>query len=281
MKKLLLSLFVSGLLITGMFGKEPTNIMFGIGAGVGMTNLDIQHSFAMKHPINNRDYGKPGWEGTAAWPAQQDRSLNSWSGAWEFLIGYKHFINDWVGMRYYGNLGFQHYKPSLYSSKVDPIGFVDYSLNADVLINFYETTSFSIGILGGLGLGGTSFMKDAVDKYLVVYDRDTGLPVGKSDVKKHHLNINASTGIRATYFQKVRRVSEKVCDENYVDGKRLCRVPYHYIGHSFEINAKFNVLDYKATGIPDIGVVGTQVTSKPAYTVKNPYRITLRYIVDF
>ena len=90
MKKILLTLCVSGLLITGMWSKEPTNIMIGVGGGAGMTSLDVQHSFAIRHPINLRDYGKPNWEGTAAWPAQQNNSLSSWSGAWEFLIGYKH-----------------------------------------------------------------------------------------------------------------------------------------------------------------------------------------------
>ena len=89
-------------------------------------------------------------------------------------------------------------------------------------------------------------------------------------------------GIRGTYFQKVRKPEERVCDENYVDGKRLCRVPIHYIGHSIEVNAKFNLLGYQATPNADIIQSGTDsFASRPQYTVKNPYRITVRYIIDF
>lgn len=124
---------------------------------------------------------------------------------------------------------------------------------------------------------------------MAVYDRETGYPVGKADITSHFLNINATVGLRGVYFQKVRRVSERVCDE-FVDGKRTCRVPVHYIGHNFEIAAKFGFLPYEATANPDIlhvgniAVNGTQQdvwASRPQYIVKNPYRITFRYIIDF
>ena len=56
-----------------------------------------------------------------------------------------------VGFRYYANVEIQHYKPSLFESKTQPIGFIDYTLNADLLVNFWESEFVSLGMLGGIG----------------------------------------------------------------------------------------------------------------------------------
>lgn len=263
--------------------KEPTNWMIGVGAGAGQTAISIEHSHVIRNPIYEWTYNPDGSFSNFTglrWPAQQNMSLSSWAGAWEILAGYKHFVNDWLGVRAYVNIGVQHYKPSLFESKTDPIGIVDYTANVDLLFDFYETEQWAIGMVAGLGFGGTSFDKKAIEKYMAVYDRATGIPVGKADIQQHFLNINASVGLRGVYFQKVRRVSERVCDE-FVEGKRLCRVPVHYIGHNFEVNAKFPFMSYDATGNPDILPVGDTFASRPAYKVQNPYRITFRYIIDF
>lgn len=263
--------------------KEPTNWMIGVGAGVGQTSINIEHSHVIRNPIYEWTYNPDGSFSNFTglrWPAQQNMSLSSWAGAWEILAGYKHFVNDWLGVRAYVNVGVQHYKPSLYESKTDPIGIVDYTANVDLLFDFYETEKWAIGMVAGLGFGGTSFDKKAIEKYMAIYDRTTGIPVGKANIQQHFLNINASVGLRGVYFQKVRRVSERVCDE-FVEGKRLCRVPVHYIGHNFEVNAKFPFMSYDATGNPDILPVGDTFASRPQYKVQNPYRITFRYIIDF
>lgn len=169
-KRLLLIL----VLIFGLANaKEPTNWMFGVGGGYGMTSLDMKHSHFLRNPVYRyfagtggvkaqyqMENGKP----VTRFAPQSNASLNSWSGSWEFLLGYKHFINDWFGVRAYGNVGVQHYKPSLFESKIDPIGIIDYTINADLLFDFYETESWAIGMLAGLGFGGTSFDKDAIKK---------------------------------------------------------------------------------------------------------------------
>ena len=260
-------------LITATFSsltaKEPTNIMIGFGIGAGQSKLSQEYSQLSRDPTEN----------LTGWVAQKDRNLSSWAVAWEFLVGYKHFINDWVGFRYYGNIGIQHYKPVSFASNKQEIGFVDYTLNADLLIDFYETTGWAIGMLGGMGFGGTSFDKNAISKYLAEYN-SAGQPIGLANVSKHFFNVNASVGLRAVIFQKIRRTGARVCDD-FVNGKRVCRVPVFYIGHNIELNAKFPLLDYKATANPDIQVVNGVTTHRPGYTVNNPYRITLRYIVDF
>ncbi len=134
-----------------------------------------------------------------------DSSAASWGVTYEFLVGYKHFLNDFVGFRYYGNIGIQHYKPISLTNKGQKIGFVDYTINADLLIDFWESELFAVGVLGGIGVGGTSFDKDAISKYLAVYyDTRTGIPMGLADIQKHFLNINASVGFRFAIFQKVR-----------------------------------------------------------------------------
>ena len=272
MKKIL-RLFTIAVLATALFSplfaKEPTNILVGFGIGAGQSKLSQEFSQLSRDPTT----------GLTGWRPQQDRNLSSWALAWELMVGYKHFINDYVGFRYYGNIGIQHYKPVSFASNEQKIGFVDYTLNADLLIDFYETTSWAIGMLGGMGFGGTSFDKDAISRYLAQYN-SAGQPIGLANVQKHFFNVNASVGLRGAIFQKYRRSNAKVCDD-YVDGKRVCRVPIYYIGHNIELNVKFPLLDYKATPNPDIQMVNGQAAHRPGYTVTNPYRITLRYIVDF
>ena len=252
-----------------LVAKEPTNILIGFGIGAGQSKLSQEFSQLSRDPTTN----------LAGWTKQSDNYLDSWALAWEFMIGYKHFINDFVGFRYYGNVGIQHYAAKSRGENGQKIGFVDYTLNADLLIDFYETTGWAIGMVGGMGFGGTSFDKNAISQYLGVYS-SSGNPIGLADVQKHFLNANASVGLRVAIFQKIRRIKDRVCD-SYVNGKRVCRVPFYYIGHNIELNAKFSLLDYKATANPDIQVVNGTTTHRPGYTVNNPYRITIRYIVDF
>ncbi|MGX2982685.1 outer membrane beta-barrel protein [Helicobacter sp. 23-1045] len=264
------------------FAKEPTNIMLGVGFGAGESEIEITHSQVINDPILN--YGNS----TPRWPSQQNKNPSSWAFAWEFLLGYKHFINDFVGFRYYGNLGIQHYTPLSLNSKEQKIGFVDYTLNADLLIDFWESEFIAVGIFGGMGFGGTSFDKKAIAQYMAVYNVNSARPIGLADVKRHFFNVNANVGARVTFFQKVRQVEKRACDK-YKDGKRTCRVPIYYIGHSVELNAKFPLLDYQATPWADIIIQGSAnggnnnqtLASRPGYKVKNPYRITLRYVVDF
>ncbi len=281
--KTILKLLLIAIFITPLFAKEPTNIMIGFGIGAGQTKLSMEHSRAMLDPPLKAD-----GTNTPRWDKQTNRYLSSWALAWEFLVGYKHFINDWVGFRYYGNVGIQHYEAKSLGDKSQKIGIIDYTLNADLLINFWESELIAVGMFGGLGFGGTSFDKKAISQYMAVYSAaNPRIPIGLADVQKHFLNVNASVGLRLTIFQKYRRTSARVCDK-FVNGKRVCRVPVFYIGHGIEFNAKFPLLDYRATAQPDIYVTagadignGTGVISRPGYTVSNPYRLTLRYIVDF
>lgn len=271
-------LFLIAIFALPLSAKEPTNVLIGFGAGIGQTKLSEEHSQIMLDPIYNT-FGS-----ALRWNAMTNKQLTSSAVAYEFLLGYKHFINDFVGFRYYGNVGFQHYQAKSLGDNKQNLGLIDYTLNADLLIDFYENEYFAIGIVGGLGFGATSFYSKAMSKYMGIYsatDNNTVF-VGEANVKKHFLNANASAGVRMAFFQKVRRTGARVCDK-YVAGKRTCQVPVFYIGHNIEFNAKFILLDYLATPYPDIvaDVGAGNPKSRPGYTVKNPYRLTVRYIIDF
>lgn len=167
-------------MLVQLSAKEPTNILFGVGIGAGQSAMEIEHSQVIQDPIQVADKDKT----QLRWQAQKNQSLSSWALAWEFMLGYKHFINDYVGFRYYGNLGIQHYKPVSLNEKANKIGIIDYTLNADLLIDFWESELFAVGVLGGIGFGGTSFEKKAIAQYMAVYDAQSSRPIGLAECAK-------------------------------------------------------------------------------------------------
>ncbi len=280
----LLALSLLGIALAPLFAKEPAGIIIGAGVGEGRSEMSIEHAHIAKNPLQSLDPNNPG---APQWTASVDSSAGSWAIAWELLVGYKHFLNDIIGFRYYANVGIQHYKPVTYKSKEQPIGYVDYMLNADVLLDFYTDEFFSFGILGGVGLGGMSLDRRAINEYESIYNANAGvIPIGASDITKHFLNINFSAGVRMIFFQKTSvKGGIRSCD-NFSQGRRSCTMPSAYIGHGFEVVAKFPTLTYAVT-TPDFvmstqgGTTVSSFRSRPGYKIKNPYRFTFRYVVEF
>lgn len=260
--------------ITPLCAKEPPAVFIGAGVGEGQTVIEFEHPLIAKIPLvqeNNTPY----------WTALTDPTpLKSWALSWEFVLGYKHFINYFLGLRYYANVGIQHYKPK--DSKQKPIAIIDYTANADLLIDFYNSDSVAFGIFGGVGFGGTSFTNQATNHYLNTYNGYSSVPIGASDITRHFFNVNFSAGVRLVAFQKVSMSGgAKYCDR-YEKGKRVCVSATSFIGHGFEVVAKFPVMTYTAT-TPDY-VMSTDYKnfrSRPEYRIKNPYRFTFRYVVEF
>ena len=228
-------------------------------------------------------------------------SIKDWGVVWEFLAGYKHWLNDWVGFRYYANVSGQHYKDDIFTTGKTQAGVIEYTANADLLLNFYNSESFTFGIFGGFGAGGAYFDSPAFKTYTQQWDEGLSNPRydGIGQVYKHHLSATLSTGLRFNIFQKIRNVGKRVCSQRE-DGRRTCRVPISYLEHSIEFNSKFSLMTYRATDSADIfgGYCGPNATwgqggpniagqflclyrDKPGYEVKNPYKFTLRYIVAF
>lgn len=281
MKIKLLVIFL--LCISSLCAKEPAGVIIGAGVGEGRSEMSIEHAHIAKYPLQSLDPNNPL---APQWTPQVDSSAGSWALSWEFLLGYKHFLNDIIGFRYYANVSVQHYKPVTYKSKKEPIGYVDYTLNADILFNFYDSESFAFGILGGVGLGGMSLDRKAINEYESIYNANAGvIPIGASDITKHFLNVNFSAGVRMIFFQKTTiKGGIRSCD-NFSQGRRSCTMPSAYIGHGFEVVAKFPTLTYNAT-TPDFvmstqGNTITSFRSRPGYKIKNPYRFTFRYVVEF
>ncbi len=211
------------------------------------------------------------------------------------MVGYKHWLNDYVGFRYYANVGAQHYKDDIFTAGKVKTGIIEYTANADLLLNFYNSEIFTFGILGGFGVGGAYFDSPALNTYRAEWSQENpnfSNPryAGIAKTKKHHLSANLSVGTRFNFFQKIRNVSSRVCDTG-ADGRRTCKVPINYLEHSIEFNAKFPMLTYYPTDDGD--VIGSHCTTgqfqgeykcvwaRPGYQVKNPYKLTLRYVFAF
>ncbi|MGX3011667.1 outer membrane beta-barrel protein [Helicobacter sp. 23-1044] len=231
------------------------------------------------------------------WTPVDNSSIKDWGVTWEFLAGYKHWLNDWVGFRYYANVGAQHYKHEIFTSGNVKAGIIEYTANADLLLNFYTSEFWSFGILGGFGVGGAYFDSPALDNYRKRWSKESPnfsneryKNIGQT--KNHHLSASLSAGMRFNFFQKIRKVAQKTCGD-VENGRRTCRVPISYLEHSVEFNAKFPMLTYHPTDPGD--VIGAYCTDKdanltgqykclwkrPGYEVKNPYKLTLRYIFAF
>ena len=226
-----------------------------------------------------------------------DSSAVSWGVTYEFLVGYKHFLNDFVGLRYYGNVGVQHYKDEIFTSGKVSVGVVDYTLNADMLINFYNSESFTFGILAGFGVGEAYFDSPAIDAYKKRWGPSAQNPDhfaqpeyddNMHKVKKNHLSASVSVGARFNIFQKIRNVGARVCSDR-ADGRRTCKVPISYLEHSIEFNAKFPLTTYYPTKPADMlgvrnalqGNIYNGSFARDGYEITNPYKFTLRYIIAF
>lgn len=284
-KLLLITIFVSSLC-----AKEPTNWFFGIGAGVGSSSIDREYPESASNQIGVY------W---SSWESLYTSTVKDIGPSWELIGGYKHFINDWVGFRYYVNISGQHYKEAMYSAGNVKADIYEYTANADVMINFYSNNTFSIGVLGGASVGGAYFDSPALDAYRKLWTNTVPYPVpgkdnsiynGEGQVYKNHFNAALSVGLRGSYFQKIKDVASKKCDTE--GDRRRCIVPISYLEHSFEVVAKFPLMDYRVTSPGDVitaykstaGVdYGTFVSiyRRPGYIVKNPYKITVRYIFAF
>lgn len=295
--KFLRILLLSICLIFGVANaKEPTNWFFGAGIGAGKSQIDKVYPTAAGTTIGITWAGyTPSYSSTVA-----DLGVT-----WELLGGYKHFVNDWFGLRYYVNIGAQHYKDEVFTAGKVEAGVIDYTANADILVNFWTEELWSIGMFAGLGVGGVYFNSKALDTYKSLYggtapgasgadDKELAKRVyaGEGKVYNNHWTALVNLGLRGSYFQKVRDVSKRVCN-NREDGRRTCRVPISYYEHSFEFVSRFALTTYKVTDGADFlagfatsslnGAQGMYIAGhhRAGYIVKNPYRFTFRYVFAF
>ncbi len=298
MKYLRIKYFATALLLIAMGGgalsaKESANWIVGVGVGYGATKIDI------KYPESTRNQlGFPIGGAQNNWLSYNpgvNTSATSWGVAYEILVGYKHFVNEWIGFRYYANVGAQHYKDKNFSNDKNTIGVIEYTANADLLINFYDSPDFSFGIFGGFGVGGATFDSPTLNNYESDWGAATdstqlteAIYKGIGEVYKHHFSASASVGVRFNFFQQIRGAGQVVCSAGS-DGRRSCKKPIASLEHSIEVNAKFPLITYYATKAGDTIAVRVPnqlnylrgIQNRPGYEIKNPYKFTLRYIIAF
>ncbi len=280
--------------------KEPANWLFGFGIGAGTSRIDEKYPESAKNGFGLNELPPP-YNQLANRARSADSSTQGWGVNWELLVGYKHFLNDWVGFRYYANVGAQHYKHDIFTAGKVQAGVIEYTANADLLLNFYDSPNFTFGILGGFGVGGAYFDSPALKTYEQQWSygnapfTNATIHQDLGKIQKNHLSANLSVGMRFNIFQKIREVGKRVCSQGG-DGRRTCKVPISYLEHSIEFNAKFPMITYRATDSGDIVSYYIRQTNiqtgqqqdfllgyanRPGYEVKNPYKLTLRYIFAF
>lgn len=273
---------------------EPSSWYVGVGGGYGLTQISKTYSSSSKTGGLNVNWV----QGT--WRNQSDSHYKSWGGAFEALIGYKHFLNDYLGLRYYANIGAQLYEDATFTKGKIAIGIIDYTANADLLLNFYTNPRVSVGIFGGFGVGGAYFDSPEITRYESYWGgaKDSTQYtqsefVGIGEVFRNHFSASINTGARVNFFQQLRGVGQVVCKPSG-DGRRTCHQPIMSLEHSLEVSAKFFMIPYRLTKAPE--VMGHFCSGNAAqanqgkyrcaayrygYEVSAPYRFTLRYILAF
>ncbi|AFI05334.1 outer membrane protein [Helicobacter cetorum] len=125
-------------------------------------------------------------------------------------IGYKQLFGQkgWAGLRYYGfydwaevNFGIQHFAPG---SHLQANGGLNSNMNIntygagiDLLVNFVNLEHFSMGLYGGMGVGGTTWKPQAKNRDLV-WTTTLNEEQGKRLFNGDH---NANVELRNTVFQ--------------------------------------------------------------------------------
>ena len=271
--------------------QEPTSWFVGFGGGYGRTQIDRTYSNSAQTGGMNLEW--------INWSNQSNRHYKSQGIIFEGLVGYKHFLNDYIGFRYYASLSTQFYKDTIFTNNKNKIGIIDYGLNTDLLINFYTNPFLSFGIFGGFSVGGAHFDSPALDDYERFWGGATdstryteAIFDGIGKISKNYFSASLAVGLRINFLQHIRGSGQVVCSASG-DGRRTCKKPSSLLEHSLEFSARFPMLSYKATRTPEVighycsRVGGNYIGEykcanyRYGYEIKNPYKLTLRYIIAF
>lgn len=154
---------------------ESNGGFFGVGLGYG--------AFAWQMDYNLYNKG--------ATPLQTTDNKNAFGVAYTLMIGYKHFFNQYFGVRAYTSFGANH--GVLKRDGFLHIDMVDYGANVDFLANVYANENIIFGLFLGLGFGGNTI----VGKYIKDLQRDLDEKIA-NDANLRDKDINIKT--KATHF---------------------------------------------------------------------------------
>ena len=130
---------------------EQDGAFVGVGIGYGMLNWQLSHYRWDKEKTDNFD---------------KNADKNAFGVSYDFIAGYKHFFNPYLGARYYA--GFGAYHGALKAEGFSRVDMIDYGVNADFLANVYANANLNFGLFFGLGIGGNTI----VGKYVSDFKRD-------------------------------------------------------------------------------------------------------------
>lgn len=205
--KIALALFLFGANITFA---EDSSAFIGVGIGGGGTAFGVEK---IKQSRSGLSYG--------------------------FVIGYKKFFNEYLGLRFYANLDLHHNMSKLNGEgKALKAIFVNFGVNMDFLANFISNESLEFGAFAGTRIGATKITgKDIEDsknsaEKLGVKFIDTALDVA--------LNVGLRTNIATNHgieialqvpFLPVELMSETTTTYKVTFGQEysiLARYTFHF-----------------------------------------------------
>ena len=186
------------------------------------------------------------------------------------VIGYTHnVLTPYVGLRYYINLLANHGSTD---SKIDKKpSYFDYTANVDLLINFYTSPSFTIGVFGGIGGGGRYFFFKEIS-------------YGTIEDNPNKFTSQVNSGVRVVFGNRIKHSLEFIFNYDWntynFTANRMSRMYAILNGQRYDL---YWQLDNNYTLATNPGPNGIEawrnITEK--YTIKHPYKLMFRYSVMF
>lgn len=209
--KIALALFLFGAHITFA---EDSSAFIGVGIGGGGTAFGIDK---VKQSRSGLSYG--------------------------FVIGYKKFFNEYLGLRFYANLDLHHNMSKLSGEdKTLKAIFVNFGVNMDFLANFISNESLEFGAFAGTRIGATKITGKDIEvsknnaEKLGVKFIDTALDVALNVGLRTNIATNIATnhGIEIALqvpFLPVELMSETTTTYKVTFGQEysiLARYTFHF-----------------------------------------------------
>lgn len=164
MKKVLFILFLS---LVSVYAKEDSGFFIGADIG-GNAASSTSVSNGINGVITTSSSGSFGISGK---------------------VGYKYFLNDNFGIRGYAMIGYA--ESASIPTTTNDLSQILYTLNVDVLYNFYNGDILSVGIFGGFGSGGIyqSLLNTTISNSSAFTYSDMKLGLRVSIAKNHSIEF--------------------------------------------------------------------------------------------
>ena len=79
------------------------------------------------------------------------------------MLGYAYFLNNYFGVRIYGNLNASHIKFNDYGTNLDTLlTTLNWGMNADLIANFVALRNFDLGVYAGVFLGANTLFRSGL-----------------------------------------------------------------------------------------------------------------------